>query len=115
MQEPELTAKMPRKCSFQDHWLKDSAYQDLVLKDKLDRYYAWCMACEIQLIFCVPYKRWSLQNLTLVLTSPYKGLIWLWSRSLGIMLEHLLLLLLFDSLMCGMGGGLGTVDGVCGT
>ena len=28
VQEPELTAKVPRKCSFQDCWLKDSAYQE---------------------------------------------------------------------------------------
>ena len=40
---------------FQDHWLKDSAYKEWVLKDKLDKHYARCMACKIQLIFCVPY------------------------------------------------------------
>ena len=38
VQEPELTAKM-RKFSLQDHWLKDSAYQEWVLKDKLDNHY----------------------------------------------------------------------------
>ena len=37
LQEPELTAKMPGKCSFQDHWLKDSAYQEWVLKNELDK------------------------------------------------------------------------------
>ena len=31
VQEPELTAKMLRKCSFQDGWLKDSAHQEWVL------------------------------------------------------------------------------------
>ena len=40
VQEPELTAKMLRKCSFQDRWLKDSAYQEWVLKDQLDKHYA---------------------------------------------------------------------------
>ena len=40
LQEPELTAKMPRKCLFQDHWLKGIAYQEWVLKDKLDKHYA---------------------------------------------------------------------------
>ena len=53
MQEPGLTAKLPRKCLFQDLWLKDSAYQEWILKDKLDKHYAWCVACEIRLIFCV--------------------------------------------------------------
>ena len=42
---------MPRKCSFQDRWLKDSAYQEWVLKDKLDKHYARCVVCEIQPIF----------------------------------------------------------------
>ena len=56
VQEPELTAKMLRKCLFEDHWLKDIAYQEWVLKDKLDKHYTRCVACEIQLIFvCVPY------------------------------------------------------------
>ena len=55
VREPELMAKMLRKCLFQDYWLKDSAYQEWVLKDKLDKHYAWCIECEIQLIFCVPY------------------------------------------------------------
>ena len=40
---------------FQDHWLKDSAYQEWVLKEKLDKYYTRCVASEIQLIFRVPY------------------------------------------------------------
>ena len=48
VKEPELTAKVPRKCSFQDRWLKDSAYQECVLKDK---HYTRGMACKIQLIF----------------------------------------------------------------
>ena len=55
VQEPELTEKMLRKSLFQDCWLKDIVYQEWVLKDKLDKHYAWCVACEIQLIFCVPY------------------------------------------------------------
>ena len=37
VQEPELIAKMPRKCLFQDRWLKDIAYLEWVLKDKLDK------------------------------------------------------------------------------
>ena len=53
MPEPELTAKMPRKFLFQDRWLKDSAYQEWVLKDKLDKHYTRCVACEIQLVLCV--------------------------------------------------------------
>ena len=62
--------KMPRKCLFQDCWRKDIAYQEI--KDKLDKHYAWCVACEIQLIFvCFLLLWWSLQNLLLVLTSPY--------------------------------------------
>ena len=70
-------AEIPRKCLSQDRRLKDSAYQDLVLNDKLDRHYARYMACEIQLIFlCSLLLRWSLQNLILVLTSLYKVLIW---------------------------------------
>ena len=50
VQEPELTAKMLRKCLFQYRRLKDIAYQEWVLKDKLDKHYAQCMACEIWLI-----------------------------------------------------------------
>ena len=78
VQEPELTAKMPGKCSFEDRWLNDSAYQEWVLTDKLDKHYAWCTACEMWL-FCVCslLLRWSLQNLILVLVSPCKVLIWL--------------------------------------
>ena len=41
---------------------------------KLDKHYAWCMACKIQLIFCFLLLRLSLQNLILVLTGPYLGL-----------------------------------------
>ena len=48
-------SKDAEKCSFQDRWLKNSAYQEWVLKDKLDNRYAQCVACKIQLIFCVPY------------------------------------------------------------
>ena len=51
VQEPELTEKMLRKSLFQDCWLKDIVYQEWVLKDKLDKHYAWCVACEIQLKF----------------------------------------------------------------
>ena len=51
VQEPELTAKMPKKCPFQDHWLEDSAYQEWVLKDNLDKHYARCVGCKIQLFF----------------------------------------------------------------
>ena len=41
--------------------LKDIAYQEWVLKDKLDKHYAWCVACGIQLIFvCSLLLRWSL-------------------------------------------------------
>ena len=53
LQAPELTAMMLGKCSFQDRWLKDSAYQEWVLKDKLDKHHAQCAACEIRLILCV--------------------------------------------------------------
>ena len=51
VQEPELTVKVPVKCLFQDCWLKDSTYQEWVLKDELDKRYARCAACEIWLIF----------------------------------------------------------------
>ena len=74
------TATMPRKYSFQEHWRKDGAYLEWVLKDNLDARYAWCMAFEIQLFFffffyyCDAW--WSIHNLILVLTSPYKVLIW---------------------------------------
>ena len=37
--KPELTVKMPGKCSFQDCCLKDSAYQVWVLKEELDKHY----------------------------------------------------------------------------
>ena len=57
VQESELMAKVPRKCLFQDRWLKDIAYQEWVLKDKLDKHYT--------------------QNLILVRTNPYTVLIWL--------------------------------------
>ena len=60
---------------FQDRWLKDIAYKEWVLKDKLDKHYAWSMACKIQLIFCSLLLWWSLQNLILALTSPYKVLV----------------------------------------
>ena len=68
VREPELTAKMPRKCPFQDPWLKDSAYQEWVLKDKLDKHYAWCGGSAH--FFCSLLLRWSLQNLIMILTSP---------------------------------------------
>ena len=69
MQDPELTAKMLRKCSFEDRWLKDIAYQEWVLKDKLDKHYARCAVCEIQLIFvCVLL-------VVMVLTGPYLALV----------------------------------------
>ena len=72
----KLTAKMPGKCWFQDRWLKDSAYQEWVLKDKLDKHIARCAAFEIRLIcLCCLLLRWSLLNLTWVLVSPYKVLI----------------------------------------
>ena len=71
VQEPELMAKMPRKCSFQGCWLKDSAYQGWVLKDELDKHYAQCMVCENQLIFLF-------LTVAMVLTKsnigPYKSL-----------------------------------------
>ena len=68
MQEPELTARMLRKCLFQDRWLKDIAYQEWVLKDKLDKHYARSMACEMQLLFCV-YVFLTKSNI-----GPYKSL-----------------------------------------
>ena len=71
MQEPELTAKVSRKCLFQDLWLKDSAYQEWVLKDKLDKCYARCIACKIQLIFCVPCCCDGLAKFNI---GPYKSL-----------------------------------------
>ena len=62
VQELELTAKLLGKCSFQDRWLKDSAYQEWVLKDKLDKHQARCTACKIWLIFvCSLLLQWSLQ------------------------------------------------------
>ena len=67
MQEPELTAKMLGKL-FQDLWLKDSAYQEWVLKDKLDKHYAGCVACEISSFLCVPY-----QAVVMVLTRSLFG------------------------------------------
>ena len=71
--EHELTAKMLRKCLFQDSWLKDSAYQEWVLKDKLDKHYAPCVTCEIRLVcVCV------FLTVAIVLTKsgvgPYKSL-----------------------------------------
>ena len=42
---------MLRKSLFQDRWLKDIAYQEWVLKDKLDKRYARRVACKIQLLF----------------------------------------------------------------
>ena len=71
---------MPRKSLFQGRWLKDIPYQEWVLKDKLDKCYAQCMACDIQLL---------LVFLTVVMvltksnTGPDKILIWLLSKSLG--------------------------------
>ena len=51
VQEPELTAKM-----LQDCWLSNIAYQESVLKDKLDKHCARCVAWEIQPSFLgVPY------------------------------------------------------------
>ena len=59
---------------------KGHAYQKWVLEDKsLDKHYARCVACSLLLW-------WSLQNLTLVLTSPCKVIIWLSSKSLGTMI-----------------------------
>ena len=74
VQKPELTAKMPRKCLSQDCWLKDSAYQEWILK--VDE----CLMCGVRNsahFLCTLLLWWSLQNLTLVLTSPYKVVIWL--------------------------------------
>ena len=72
VQEPELKAKMPTKCLFQDYWLKDIAYQEWGLKDKPDKHFARCIACEIQLILCV------FLTVVMVLTKsnigPYKSL-----------------------------------------
>ena len=39
VQESEVTVK----CLFQDSWLKNSAHQEWVLKDKLDKHYAVVM------------------------------------------------------------------------
>ena len=44
LQEPELTEKMPRKWLFQNCCSKDSTYQEWVLRHKLDKHYAWCVA-----------------------------------------------------------------------
>ena len=42
--------------AYREWVLKDNAYRECVLKkDKLDKHYARCMACEILLIFYVPY------------------------------------------------------------
>ena len=76
VQEPELTLKMLGKCSFQDCWLKNSGYQEWVPKDKLDKHYPQYVACKIRFIFlCSLLLRWFLQNLILVLTSPYLALV----------------------------------------
>ena len=60
---------------LQDRWLKDSACQEWVLKDKLDKHYTRCMASEIQLIFRVPY----------CCDGPYK----IWYRSLQVLIRSL--------------------------
>ena len=92
MQEHELTAKILRKFSLQDCWLKDSAHQEWVLKNKWDKHYTRCMACKIQLIFVFSLLlQWSSQNLILVLTSPYLALV----QGPGNRVEATLLLLLF--------------------
>ena len=58
---------MPRKCSFQDCWLKDSAYQEWILRDKLDKHYTRCMAMQnLAHFLCSLLQPWSLQNLILV-------------------------------------------------
>ena len=58
------------KCSFQYRWLKDSTYQEWVLKDELDKRYARCAACEIWLIF-----GWSFK---VTKTWPWVLLFWVW-------------------------------------
>ena len=55
------------KCSFQYRWLKDSTYQEWVLKDKQDKRYAQCVACKIRLIFCV------FRTVAMVLTKSNTG------------------------------------------
>ena len=61
---------MPRKCSFQDCWLKDSAYQEWVLKDELDKHYARCVACKIQhFVFLTVVMVFTKSNI-----GPYKSL-----------------------------------------
>ena len=66
LEEPELTAKIQQKMFVQDCWLKDHAYREWVLKDELDKHYAWCVASKIQLIFLCP--------LLLPNFGPYKSL-----------------------------------------
>jgi len=59
VQEPDLalTAKMLRKCSCQDHWPKDTAYQEWVLKDKLAWHAKFSSFCVCVLYCCSsPYK-----------------------------------------------------------
>ena len=70
-------SKMPRKCLFQNCWLTitDSACQEWVLKDKLDKQYAQCVACKIQLFFYFyslnPYSVTVAMVLTKSNISPY--------------------------------------------
>ena len=53
MQDPELTAKMPSFVVVKDRWLKGNAYQEWVLKVKLDKHYARCVASKFSSFFVV--------------------------------------------------------------
>ena len=53
---------------------KDNACQEWVLKDKLDKHNAWCVACEIQLFFFVCVFLTVATALTKSNTCPYKSL-----------------------------------------
>ena len=37
--------EMPGKCTFQDRWLADERYEDRILKDAADKYFAKCAVC----------------------------------------------------------------------
>ena len=67
-------SKDAKKKFVPSRWLKDIPYQEFVLKDKLDKHYAQCMACEIQLFFVFLI---VVMVLTKSNTGPHKILIWL--------------------------------------
>ena len=83
VQEPELTANA-KKMFVPKPLAKGQCMPGVGSKSWTNT--ARCVACQIQLIFvCSLLLRWSLKKIILVLTGPYKVLIWLLSKSLGTM------------------------------